>query len=55
MIQEKGGLLITNVWTGKKYLYPVIYDTQEQAKEQQTKIPQATKNNSIEVVKIKTV
>lgn len=52
MIEEKRALMITNKWTGKKYLYPVIYDTEQQATDQQTKIPQATKNNVVEVVKV---
>lgn len=52
MIEEKRALMITNKWTGKKYLFPVIYDTIEQAVGAKDTIPQATKNNDVEVVKI---
>lgn len=52
MKQEKIGLQITNKWTGKRYLYPTIYNTTEDAAKAKNTIPQNTKNNEIEVVKI---
>lgn len=41
-------LLITNIWSKTKYLYPVVYDTFEDA--DKAYIPQRNKNNIIEVV-----
>jgi hypothetical protein len=52
MIEEKRALLITNRWTGHKYLFPILYETIEEAVQAKNSVPQSTKNNTIEVVKV---
>ncbi len=39
-------IVITSIWTGNKHIYPVIYNTWEQAAENMPSIPYSNRNNT---------